>query len=76
MLNSMNTKLSSSDITLSKGYGPSFAAREYTQTDEEYAKQLDPMVCKWYNMTIPFTASNVNGDRSLFAVFAPWNEYG
>ena len=75
-LNSMNAKIPSSNMSLSKGYGPSFAERKYGQTDEEYAKSLKPMACTWHNFTIPFTASNVDGDRNLYAVFGPWNAFG
>ena len=74
ILNSI--KMNASTMQISEGYGPSLAERYYGQSDEEYEQMQDPMACTWQNISIPLTGSNVDGDRTFWLEFAPWNSFG
>ena len=70
-LNSLNTEAVPTEVA--KGRGISHGARSY---DDDTKYKEEPTVCNWFNLTIPFTASNVDGDRYFFSKFAEWNVFG
>eukprot|EP01083_Nonionella_stella_P077003 210050_1 len=67
-LNSIHTEAIPS--TISTGTDISHAARIYGDENETVSE------CMWHNLTIPFTASNIDGDRYLFSYFNDWTSFG
>ena len=52
---------------------PSLAAPIYADEKAQTQTQAD---CVWYNVTFPFTASSIDGDRSFFSFFNDWTHFG
>eukprot|EP01084_Bolivina_argentea_P146398 256343_1 len=67
-LNSIHTQATPSRI--STVTDKSHAARIYGDDNETVSD------CMWYNLTIPFTASNINGDRYFYSYFDDWTSFG